>query len=61
MKKLIYLVSVTREGVKRTSQMVESEARYTVLDAVRLGHSVSCRPMADGDPIILGVRTERVE
>ena len=55
-----FVVSVVRNGVKRTASMARDEARATVVDAVRHGYEVASRPMTDADPIILGVREEPI-
>jgi hypothetical protein len=54
----MYLVTVTRNGFRRTTTMEEEMARQTVLDAVHLGYEVACRPLAPGEPTIVGVKTE---
>jgi hypothetical protein len=59
-KQQYYVVAVVRGGVRRTSTLPHDQARETVHDAVRLGYEVSCRPMTDKDPIILGVREEQL-
>lgn len=61
MNKNLYLVSVVRGGKRRTATMTAAEARSTVHDAVRIGYEVSCRPVTDADPIIIGVKVEPVD
>lgn len=54
----MYVVSVDREGVRRTCTLVKAEAQQTALDAISQGLPVTCRPMEYGEPLILGVRSE---
>jgi hypothetical protein len=56
-----YVVSTTRDGIRRTANLSEKEALATVTHAVRMGYVVSCRLMQKGDPIILGMKEEHVE
>lgn len=56
-----YIVSVVRDGVRRTSTMRAKFARETVRSAVSAGLEVTARPMTKSDSIILGVKEERVD
>ena len=44
-----YRVSVTWNGVTRTTDLEEESARFVVVDAVRLGHEVTCVALNVGD------------
>ena len=57
----MYLVATVRDGIRRTCSMSAVEALETVKDAVARGYDVASRPMRDDDPIIIGVREEKVD
>lgn len=58
----MYRVSVTRQGVRRTTDMTQQEARLTVHEAVSRGLEVSCRKLGKKEPLLATpIVTEMIE